>query len=160
MSEAISIDIELADRDDLADILELQKLAYVQEAEIYDDFSIPPLLQTLEEIRHECRSKTVFKATDQNGRIVGSVRAQRVGDTCRISRLIVHPDNQRQGLGSSLIRSVEEAFANASRFELFTGRQSVGNIQFYERLGYLAYRTEELSENVTLVFLHKLKHFA
>lgn len=35
---------------DAAAILALQKLAYQSEARLYNDFSIPPLLQTLEEL--------------------------------------------------------------------------------------------------------------
>ena len=40
--------IEQATTNDAAEILALQKLAYVSEAEIYDDFGIQPLTQTVE----------------------------------------------------------------------------------------------------------------
>lgn len=33
-------------------IFELQKLTYQSEAELYDDFCIPPLTQTLDELRN------------------------------------------------------------------------------------------------------------
>jgi len=45
----MKIQIERANLEDAAEILALQKLAYLSEARIYDDFTIPPLLQTLEE---------------------------------------------------------------------------------------------------------------
>jgi hypothetical protein len=35
--------IETSNKDDLREILALQKLAYQSEAELYDDHSIPPL---------------------------------------------------------------------------------------------------------------------
>ena len=38
---------------DAEEILSLQKLVYESEAEIYNDFTIPPLTQTLEEIKAE-----------------------------------------------------------------------------------------------------------
>ena len=41
------MEIEPAMIEDAAEILALQKLAYRSEAEIYNDFSIQPLLQTL-----------------------------------------------------------------------------------------------------------------
>ena len=45
--------IENADFKDLKEILELQYLAYQSEAMLNNNFSIPPLLQTLEEVRKE-----------------------------------------------------------------------------------------------------------
>jgi len=35
---------------DAEHILELQKLAYISEAEIYNDYNIPPLIQTLQAV--------------------------------------------------------------------------------------------------------------
>jgi hypothetical protein len=45
--------IELASIEDAEEILELQKLAYASEAESINDFTIPPLHQTIDEIRSE-----------------------------------------------------------------------------------------------------------
>ncbi len=64
--------------EDAAPILELQKQAYQSEAEIYDDFAIPPLLQTLDDLKKEFTAKTVLKAVC-NGQLVGSVRAWEQG---------------------------------------------------------------------------------
>ncbi len=41
------MEIERAIISDAEEILSLQKLAYRSEAEIYNDFNIPPLVQTL-----------------------------------------------------------------------------------------------------------------
>ncbi|MDF9409616.1 hypothetical protein L7E55_14865 [Pelotomaculum isophthalicicum JI] len=75
--------IEKAMATDVEEILALQKLAYVSEAEIYDDFSIPPLVQTLKEIKDEFRNQVFLKAVI-NGTIVGSVRAYQKEETCYI----------------------------------------------------------------------------
>ena len=45
-----------AEEADLEAILELQRLAYQGEARLLNDFSIPPLMQTLEEMKEEFRS--------------------------------------------------------------------------------------------------------
>ncbi|MBN1965187.1 MAG: GNAT family N-acetyltransferase [Anaerolineae bacterium] len=135
-------------------ILALQKLAYQQEAARYDDYSILPLRQTLDEIRAEFGTHTFLKASE-GGRIVGSVRAYKRQGTCHIGRLIVHPDHQRQGIGTALLHAIEAAFAGAERFELFTGSISEGNIRLYRRLGYAVFKTEALNERVTLVYLEK-----
>lgn len=146
--------IGIATRDDAATILGLQKLAYESEARLYNDWSIPPLTQTLDALMAECAQSTVFKAMIGHD-IVGSVRAKRSGGTCEIGRLIVHPQLQRRGIGSQLLRYAEQQFSDASRFELFTGSRSEANIRLYERHGYAVFKTLRLSDTVTLVFMEK-----
>ena len=53
--------IERAGFADAADILELQRLAYQSEAAIYDDWSIPPLTQTIEGIEKEFTDSIFLK---------------------------------------------------------------------------------------------------
>ena len=45
--------LERATIEDAKEILDLQKLAYRSEAEIYYDDTLPPLTQTREEIRND-----------------------------------------------------------------------------------------------------------
>lgn len=90
-------------------ILELQRLAYQSEARLLNDFSIPPLMQTLEEMREEFRNGVFLKAVDAGGRIVGSVRGTLRGDTLLIGKLMVHPERQGNGLGSRLLQELEKA---------------------------------------------------
>jgi ribosomal protein S18 acetylase RimI-like enzyme len=150
------ITIERATADAAAAILALQKKAYQSEASLYDDWSIPPLTQTVAEIKKELATMTFLTVYD-DGQLVGSVRAARDDGTCKIGRLIVHPKFQRQGIGSCLLAAIEAAFPNVRRFELFTGSRSEGNIRLYQRLGYRIFRTDRLSPGIELVFLEKLR---
>jgi len=135
-------------------ILALQKLAYQSEAKLYDDWSLAPLTQSRESLLGDIGNSVVLKAT-LGDRLVGSVRARQKGDTCAIARLFVHPDFQRRGIGSELLRRIEARFKGASRFELFTGSRSEGNIRLYQRHGYSITRTEAVSPAVSLTFLVK-----
>ena len=148
--------IEAATVSDASEILELQKLCYQREAELYDDFTIPPLTQSLSEIEAEFTTKVFLKAED-NTTIIGSVRAFLEDGTCHIERLIVHPDYQGQGIGTSLLKAIEAYFGRAQRLELFTGSKSEGNIRLYERLGFTKFAEKQLNEKVTLVFLEKVR---
>ena len=144
--------IEPANKDDLGEILALQKLAYQSEAELYDDFSIPPLTQTIEGIEGDFRNHLFLKATIST-RIVGSVRAFMNHGTCYVGRLSVNPDLQNQGIGKKLLNAIERHFSGAKRFELFTGHRSERNIHLYEENGYREFRREQASKNIVMVFM-------
>lgn len=142
--------------EDAAIILELQKLAYQSEAQLYNDFSIPPLIQTLEELRNDF-SHAVFLKAEIEGKILGSVKGHQAGDTCYNERLIVHPDYQGRGIGTALMNGIELCFAQAQRFELFTGHKSKRNIHLYERLGYKVFKSQEINNSLSFVFMEKNK---
>jgi ribosomal protein S18 acetylase RimI-like enzyme len=146
--------ITQATADDAAEILDLQKLAYQSEAAIYQDYGIPPLTQTLAEIKAELLRRHFLKAVAA-WRIVGSVRASIERGTCYIGRLIIDPTYQNQGLGTKLMAEIEACFLDAQRYELFTGHRSVRNLHLYQKLGYRPVRSEKVSEKLTMVFLEK-----
>ena len=155
--------VQLAEPGDAAEILELQKLAYHSEAAIYNEFGIPPLTQTLDQMRADLARQTCLKATSDArmggclcGCIVGSVRAHLSEGTCFIGRLIVHPSAQNQGLGTRLMNEIEQAFSHAARFELFTGHLSERNLYLYRKLGYRPFNQERISDALTLVYLEKV----
>lgn len=147
--------IERATVDDAKEILELQKLAYRREADLYNDYAIPPLTQTLEEMKSDFNNQLFIKAC-VDGNIIGSVRAYIKQDICFIGRLMVHPDFQNQGIGTQLMNEIEKRFNQARRYELFTGYRSEGNLFLYHKLGYSHFKTERISEQVTLLYLEKL----
>lgn len=146
--------IERATPQDAEAILRLQYAAYQREAALYDDPSIPPLTQTLDQLLAQFDDHIILKATVA-GRLVGSVRARLDGGTGHIGRLIVEPASQGQGIGRQLMAAIEAALAPAMRFELFTGDRSERNLALYQRLGYAPVRTERLGPLVTLVYLEK-----
>jgi len=139
---------------DAAAILELQRAAYRSEAELYNDFYIPPLRESLEELSALFASHVFLKAV-VDGAIAGSVRARSDGTSCFIGRLIVAPAYQRRGVGSRLMKAVEDRFPAVERFELFTGHKSEFNLRFYEKRGYREFMREPSSDRLTLVFLEK-----
>lgn len=149
------MEIKLVNNKEVKQILELQQLAYQSEAAIYQDYTIPPLTQSVEEIREEFKKQVFLKAVFGQD-LVGSVRSYSDGDTCFIGRLIVHPDWQRKGIGTKLMEAIENHFTEVKRYELFTGNKSVGNIRLYKSLGYSSFKEQEVNDSLTLVFLEKL----
>ncbi|MEU5219762.1 GNAT family N-acetyltransferase [Streptomyces sp. NPDC020807] len=163
----LSVTISAADARDAEHILKLQYLCYQSEAELYGDWSIEPLTQTLDALRAELAEGygLVARLGDE---VVASVRARLDEDgTVRIAKLIVHPRMQRHGLGSRLLDGIERHFAAADetassaetaaakRFQLFTGHRSEVNLRLYRSRGYEQVGTRELGPKLTLVTLEK-----
>ena len=136
---------------DAPEILALQKIVYQNEAEMYDDWSLAPLRQTLEEMRADFENRVFIKAV-VGGKIVGSVRGYMEGDTAHVTRLIVHPYFWRQGIGTRLVQEVEACFPQAHRFETFTGQKSRHTMEPYQKLGYVPVRQEKVSEQRDRVY--------
>ena len=146
--------IEQVNSGDLQEILNLQKLAFQGQAEIYKDYTIAPLVETMEEIQTAFQSHSFLKY-NENDKIIGSVRCLVENDTCYIGRLIVHPDYQNKGIGTILMHEIENIHANCSRFELFTGHKSERNLHLYKKLGYKSFKQEDTDSEIILIYLRK-----
>lgn len=128
--------IRAAEPADAGELLTVQRAAYVSEARIYQDFDLPPMIETVDEVRAAIAAETVLVAL-AGTRIVGAVRGRLDGDTCHVGRLAVAPDQQGNGIGTALLGAIEERFAGVRRFELFTGGHSEPNLRLYRRHGYV-----------------------
>ena len=145
--------ISRATKEDLPAILNLQYRAYQSEAVLLQNFSIPPLKQTLADLAVEFERGVVLKA-EEGCMIVGSVRAYCEDGTARIGKLIVDSAFQGRGIGTALLSAVELA-CSAQRYELFTSSKSEKNIRLYERAGYVRFAEKEAGEGITFVYLEK-----
>ena len=138
---------------DAEEILRLQYAAYQSEAVIYNNYSVQPLTQTLEQTIDEFKKSVVLKAV-LDGKIVGSVRAAENEDSVYIGKLMVLPDYQNRGIGKRLLKAIENEFC-VKRYWLATGEKSEKNLKLYEKLGYTRFKTEEIASGLTLVYLEK-----
>ncbi|WP_374558416.1 GNAT family N-acetyltransferase [Micromonospora sp. RHAY321] len=121
---------------DLAELLVLQRCCWVQEALANDTLDLPPLTETLDDLR-ESMSTWQLWCVRRHGRLVAAVRARARESAWLIGRLMVAPDQAGNGIGSWLLSYAEErAPEETERYELFTGHRSTRNIKLYERAGY------------------------
>jgi ribosomal protein S18 acetylase RimI-like enzyme len=139
---------------DFPSILEIQKKAFLSEAEFYQNYNIQPLTQTLNELEEECKEKVVLKAVIDE-KIVGSIRANAHENGCWVNKLVVLPEYQRQGIGESLLREIEKYFLDAEKFTLATGAKSKSNIRLYEKVGYKIIGYETFHDGVEAVMMEK-----
>ncbi|GAA3024468.1 GNAT family N-acetyltransferase [Streptomyces lactacystinicus] len=154
----MSVIISAAEAEDAEQILKLQYLGYQPEAELYGDWAIEPLTQSLESLRAEL-SEDHFLVARLGDEVVGTVRG-RVGDdgVARIGRLVVHPRMQRHGLGGRLLDALERRIAQegpVSAYRLSTGHRSLGNLRLYARQGYRQTGVEQITSRLSYVHLEK-----
>lgn len=148
--------IQKAVLEDIEEILNVQKEAFLSEAKVYDDYTLHPLVETLEEALEDFKVKEIFKAVIDH-QIVGAVRVLLKDDTCHIGMLFVHPEFQGRGIGTKLLHEVERILKHYNRLELFAGAMSLDNIRLYERLGYKKFKTAKYSEKADIVYMEKYK---
>ncbi|HEY9372214.1 MULTISPECIES: GNAT family N-acetyltransferase [unclassified Streptomyces] len=154
----MSVTISAAGAQDAEQILKLQYLCYQSEAELYGDYGIEPLTQSLDDLRAEIAQGHALVAR-LGDEVVASVRGSvDEGGTARIAKLIVHPRMQRHGLGGRLLDAIEKRFSGedaAKRFQLFTGHRSESNLRLYRSRGYLQVSSEQVGPRLTLLTLEK-----
>ncbi|MFG2906561.1 GNAT family N-acetyltransferase [Kitasatospora sp. NPDC048286] len=154
----MSVIISAAEAEDAEQILKLQYLGYQPEAELYGDWAIEPLTQSLESLRAEL-SEQHFLVARLGDEVVGTVRGRVGADgVARIGRLVVHPRMQRHGLGGRLLDALERRIAQdgpVSAYRLFTGHRSLGNLRLYARQGYRQTEVEQVNSRLSFVHLEK-----
>lgn len=148
----------MATEQDAEQIFRLQYLCFQSEAALYGNYRIAPLVQTLDSVKQELAADCVFVAR-LGEEVVGSVRGTLTEDgAAAIGKLCVHPRLQGHGIGARLLRAAETALADergATRFRLFTGHRSEGNLRLYRRVGYRTVGTSQGTDGVPMIVLEK-----
>jgi len=145
--------IRSARAEELGDVLELQRRAFAAVAERVGDMEIAPMVQTMPDIIREFESGIVL-VYEQGGRIVGSVRAQVRDSVAHVGRLIVDPRWQHRGIGTRLMRELENRVEGCASYELFTGEEFPELVRLYKALGYRVVGTV-LMDAVPMVMMSK-----
>lgn len=140
---------------DLPEILLLQKRAFAEVALWMDNFDLPPLQQTLNDLKKEYESSVILKYISTDGKLVGSVRGYvDSNDVCHVGKLIVHPGYQNQGIGKALMYEIEKYFPACRKFVLFTGEEPPNTLHLYTKVGYRVI-SKKKTEGLSMFFMEK-----
>jgi ribosomal protein S18 acetylase RimI-like enzyme len=131
MSELVRLDI--TNRETAQAVLQLQRLAYRVEAKLIGSDGIPPLWETLEELR-ACGEE--FLGALVKGDLVGAISWRFSADTIDIHRLVVHPAHFRRGIASALVDAALEIEPTAKHAVVQTGAQNAPAAALYLREGF------------------------
>ena len=151
--------IDLVSDEHAGELLTLRRAAFVTEAQQYGDPNIPPLTQTLQELREDLARDDVVTIGAWDGhRLVGSIRIEIEGKKATLGRLVVAPDQQGRGIGTSLLfamlphlpESVEEIW-------VFTAKDSAQNLSLYAQHGFEEHH-EDTAGALTYTYLRRVLH--
>jgi tRNA (guanine37-N1)-methyltransferase len=139
------LDVRVATPADAPELLVLQRACWMPEGRISGEWRIPPLEESLDDVRSGLSEWTTWVArvppgSASAGRLVGAVRGRvRPGDPSvwESGRLMVAPDLQGRGLGRALLEVAEAgAPASVTTCWINTSRVMGANIRRYRRAGY------------------------
>lgn len=138
------------------EVMTVQRAAYLQEARRYGAWDLPPLVETLDQIRAHLSDGTPALGAFDGQRLVGSVRSRVDGERMEVARLAVAPDVQGGGVGRRLLRAISaQAPAGVGVVWLFTGAESDDNLRFYGSAGFSRVREHLDAVGIRCVTLEK-----
>ena len=116
----------------------VQMIAYAQEAKLLGAIYFPPLERTVDEVRATGES---FLAAFIGNELVGAVSVwpDPEGIGMNIASLVVCPQFQRQGIGTTLVASVLAEHGNGE-VTVQTGSKNLPALSVYARAGFVEFR--------------------
>ncbi len=140
-------EVRIAQEGDLPAALEVQRDAF---GRVASELGIPPaslpaLRESADALREAVGCGTVVLVACDAGGVIGSVRGTRRDDGwVEIGRLVVRSGHEGRGVGSALMRAIEDRFELGSGFILFTGADTLETQRFYQKRGYMVSHREDV----------------
>lgn len=138
-------EVRVATYDDIPDILEITKEAFVKYAELAGIETTPALHETYDDVKRDIDTKIVLVAFS-DGTPVGSVRVEVFDDnTAYFSRFGVKVTSQNNGIGKSIMNLVDRIMIKkgVKKLSLHTGAKVSSLIRFYYGRGFYIDSTDK-----------------
>ncbi len=146
------VPLDLSDPDTLRHLWDLQRASYAVEARLINFDGIPPLRESLEELR-TC-DESFLGVRDESG-LVGAVAWTRLPNgALDICRLVVHPVAHRRGIATALLDALD-SIEPAELTVVSTGAANLPAIAVYHRRGFTAVGERQIAPGVMLTLLER-----
>lgn len=137
-------------------LLDIQREAFKEDLEIYQDYETSPATESKERLLRKVTNSfhyTVF----MDNIIIGGIEVRRLSETqFYLNRVYLIPDYQNHGIGFKLMEFVENEFPEALEWTLSTPYLNYRNQYFYEKFGYKKIGEQKITEK--LILFDYIKH--
>lgn len=144
--------LDLADPNTLRQLWDLQRASYVVEARLIGFDGLPPLLESLEQLR-ACDES--FLGVRDESKLVGAVGWTRLpSGALDICRLVVHPVAHRRGVATVLLDALD-SIEPAELTTVSTGTANLPALTLYRRRGFMPVGEQQIAPGVTITLLER-----
>ena len=154
----VEVSLIAAGRDDIQTIWEMQKEAFSELLEKYEDYDTNPGAESFEKVRARFEQPwTVYYFITVVDEKIGAVRIvdKKDGSRKRISPIWIMPKHRNKGYAQAAIAALEEKHGS-DHWCLDTILQEKGNLHLYEKMGYhRTGKTEKINDRMDIVFYEK-----
>lgn len=129
--------LEKATIDDAQKILEVKLRAFSKEHKFYGPSSVPPRFNLIERQIEVIKEQPYCYKIMKDDKIIGGTLVVDLGEgKFVLASIYIDLDYQNQGIGSSIMKMIEDMFPQAKKWILDTPYLSYRNHHFYEKLGF------------------------
>ncbi|MFF1569921.1 GNAT family N-acetyltransferase [Streptomyces sp. NPDC058293] len=151
-SFAEPVQLDLSDPDTLRHLWDLQRASYAVEARLIGFEGIPPLHESLEQLR-ACDES--FLGVRDELRLVGAVAWTRLPNgALDICRLVVHPVAHRRGVATALLDALD-SIEPAELTIVSTGTANLPAVELYRRRGFIPVGKRQIASGVTVTLMER-----
>ncbi|MFB7246646.1 GNAT family N-acetyltransferase [Streptomyces populi] len=144
--------LDLSDPDTLLHLWDLQRASYAVEARLIGFDGIPPLHESLEELR---ACDEFFLGIRDESRLLGAVAWTRLPNgALDICRLVVHPVAHRRGVATALLDALD-SIEPAELTVVSTGTANLPAVALYRRRGFIPVGERQIAPGITITLLER-----
>ncbi|MGE5629965.1 MAG: GNAT family N-acetyltransferase [Caulobacteraceae bacterium] len=136
------------------EIVDLQQISYLIEAELIGFYDIPPLKDTIDTIK-QCDE--IFYGYYEGDTLAGLISYKLEEDFLDIYRVAVHPGHFRRGIAGQLIAYIEGMNKGVKRIIVSTGLKNEPAVSLYQKLGFKKVSETEVAEGVFVASFEKTR---
>ncbi|MBM7615879.1 GNAT family N-acetyltransferase [Alkaliphilus hydrothermalis] len=149
--------IKRTNLDEVEELLEIQKSAFHEALERYQDYDTSPATEAKERLQYKIQHYHHYTIYMDDELIGGAeVRIKSVSH-CYLNRIYVNPTHQGKGIGKKVMLHLEGLYPQATTWSLNTPHMEYRNHYLYEKMGYRKIGEEAFSDKMNLFYYEKVK---